>query len=130
MGVFNRDQPWTGLVVVLLIFCIDFLLHILFAALNWNLMFRIIAYEIALVVHAVGPLALLFGGPRNELAQNQAMKFGLILAMPLSMGYWWAVNDMSWAMWVPVTTLIPIALHMALWRHSSWFAGLLWPSEG
>ena len=128
--MFNRDQPWTGLIAVLLFFGFDFLLHILFAALDWDLMFRIIAYEIALIVHTVGPLALLIGGPRNELAQNQAMKFGLIIAMPLSVGYWWAVNDMSWSMWLPATILIPIALHLALWRHSSWFADLLWPSEG
>ncbi len=130
VGVFNRDQPWTGLVIVMLIFCVDFLLHILFASLDWKIPFLLVAIEIALISHAVGPITLIIGGQRNRSDQNIVMKIGVALSIPLTMGFWWAVNDMSWANWIATTILFPAVLHLSLWKHSSWLTSLFWTSEG
>jgi hypothetical protein len=130
VGVFNRDQPWTGLGVVLFFFALDFVLHIVFAAQGWGFLFRLIAIEIAIIIHAFGPLAVLIGGQRNPDDRVRVMKYGLVLALPLTIGYWWAVNGMAWANWLVATILIPFAVHTALWNRHSWLANLFFAEKG
>jgi hypothetical protein len=130
VGVFNRDQPWTGLGVVLFFFAIDFVLHIAFAAQGWDFLFCLIAIEIAIIVHAFGPLAVLIGGQRNSDDRVRAMKIGMAMALPLTIGYWWAVNGMAWSDWVAMTPLIAVAVHLALWNRHSWLASLFYAEKG
>lgn len=130
MGVFNRDQPWTGLGIVLFVFTLDFVLHIVFAAQGWDFLFSLVAIEIAIIVHAFGPLVVLIGGQRGEDDRVRAMKYGLMLALPLTIGYWWAVNDMSWSDWLVATILSPLAVHASLWNRHSWLASLFYAEKG
>lgn len=130
VGVFNRDQPWTGLGIVLFVFTLDFVLHIVFAAQGWDFLFSLVAIEIAIIVHAFGPLVVLIGGQRGEDDRVRAMKYGLMLALPLTIGYWWAVNDMSWSDWLVATILIPLAVHASLWNRHSWLASLFYAEKG
>ncbi|MDP6640708.1 MAG: hypothetical protein QGH90_04850 [Candidatus Poseidoniaceae archaeon] len=129
MGIFNRDQPWTGLAVVMSVFALDFLLHILFAAWGWTIMFKIIAVEIAIIVHAVGPLALLIGGQRSSTDQKIAFQIGSILSIPLSIGYWWAVNGMSWDNWLVLTPMFALAIHLLFWPRQMWLASLFFTNK-
>ncbi len=114
----------------MLFFAIDFSLHIIFAAQGWDFLFRLITIEIAIIVHAFGPLAVIIGGQRNSDDRVRAMKFGMALALPLTIGYWWAVNDMSWSDWLVATILVPLAVHVGLWNHHSWLASLFFTEKG
>lgn len=115
---------------MLFFFAIDFALHIAFAAQGWDFLFRLIAIEIAIIVHAFGPLAVLIGGQRNSDDRVRAMKIGMALALPLTICYWWAVNGMAWSDWVVMTPLIAVAVHLALWNRHSWLASLFYFEKG
>ena len=92
-------------------------------------MFKIIAVEIAIIVHAVGPLALLIGGQRSSTDQKIAFQIGSILSIPLSIGYWWAVNGMSWENWLVLTPMFALVIHLFFWPRQLWLASLFFTNK-
>ncbi len=114
---------------MLVLFSLDFVLHIIFAANDWDIAFRIIAVEIAIVVHFFGPLSLIAGGPNNELAQKRTMRVGTLVGSILTIGYWWAVNGMQYDHWIMVTPVLCILIYLLLISQSKRLAELFYSSE-
>lgn len=129
MGFFARDRPWGGLLATAALFAVAFLLHIWFAANDWELMFQLVAIDLFILSHATGPCIIIIGGQTNDVARKTAMSLGLMISLPLTIGYWWGVNQMQWAEWLPSTILLPILLHIGLRPWQGWMAGLLWPLQ-
>ena len=114
---------------MLIAFSLDFILHIIFAANDWDLAFQIVAFEIAIIVHFFGPLALLCGGPIGIDTQKQVMKYGFIIGSVLTMGYWWAVNGMVFDWWIIATPTLCWLAHFSLKSRYDWICRLLYTGE-
>ncbi len=72
-----------------------FLGHIVAAALEWNMIFKIIAILISLMTFLVGPSIIVFGKITNIQEKIQANSFGFPISILLAVGLAWAYEDQS-----------------------------------
>ena len=121
-----RNSPWRGILIVGLIYVIDFILHIIFAAKGWDLAFRIIAWELALLSICFAPCALLFGGSPTHDEGLEVIRLGTWIAIPLTMGYFWAINGMQWSTWLIGSAAIPLMLRVVWYPGERWLSTLLY----
>ena len=80
------------LVIYSIIFILLFVLHIVFAANDYHLLFRIIALLITVMTFS-GPICVLIE-PSKQRYRTIYIQ-GLLMSIPLSIGLGWAYSDMS-----------------------------------
>ena len=117
----SRWNPWRGIILTLVIFAIEFGLHIVFAAKGWELLFLFVVIDLFILSVFFAPVALILGGPANHYVGQQVIAIGTTIAVPLTMGFFWAVNDMTWSYWLIGSTALPM-LSQILWYR--WERGL------
>ncbi len=92
-----------------------FLLHIVFAANDFDLLFRIVAIVLVIMTFFCGPV-LWFIGNGDESTFAAIIKTGFFISIPLAVGIAYAFTDMEFKF---VGT--SIALLLTTLTHSGWF---------
>lgn len=121
-----RSSVWRGIIFTSILFVVDFVLHIIFAANGWDIAFKVIAIELAILSICFAPIALLFGGPTNHEDGLEVIQIGTWFAVPLTVGYFWAVNGMTWSIWLIGTTAFPLLSRILWYRWERGFSLLLY----
>ena len=105
-----------GLIIASTIFWLFFLLHIVFAALNfWNL-FNLVAYSLFFCSHFHTLIALYFSNLDDTLTKLNLIKVSTFFSIIYSIGYWYAVNDMNFEIWIFFTGLVPLLISLIIFR--------------
>ena len=97
------------LVIYSMIFMLLFVLHIIFAANDYHLLFRIIALLITVMTFFSGPICVLIE-PSKQRYRTIYIQ-GLLMSIPLSIGLGWAYSDMSVGSEMILFPLITIVIH-------------------
>ena len=88
---------WRALVGNLGVFGLLFGLHIVFASLDLELAFSIVALAITVQVVLFGPFSVVLEGARRRLQRRRTNRVGFAIALPLSFGLAWAYGGMVWS---------------------------------
>ncbi len=105
-----------GLIIASTIFWLFFLLHIVFAALNfWNL-FNLVAYSLFFCSHFHTLIALYFSNLDDTLTRLNLIKISTFFSIIYSIGYWYAVNDMNFEIWLLFSGLVPLFFSFLSYR--------------
>ncbi|MAT49073.1 MAG: hypothetical protein CMA27_04505 [Euryarchaeota archaeon] len=97
-------------------FWLFFLLHIVFAALNfWNL-FNLVAIAIFFFSHFHTLMTLYFSNLDEVLTKLNLIKISTFFSIIYSIGYWYAVNDMNFEIWLFLTGLVPLFISFLSYR--------------
>jgi len=95
-------------------------LHIVFASLDLELAFRLVAVVITAQILLFGPLSVRLGGSPSRLRRRTTNQIGALLSLPLCVGLAWAYAGMAWS-W-PLVLLLSgtsLGVHMMLDRRLS-----------
>ena len=92
---------WRALVGNLGVFGLLFGLHIVFASLDLELAFSIVALAITVQVVLFGPFSVVLEGARRR----RTNRVGFAIALPLSFGLAWAYGGMVWS---PLVVLVVV----------------------
>ena len=112
-SIFAKNR---GLFIASTIFWVFFFLHIFFAALNlWNL-FNLVAISIFFFSHFHTLIALYFTSSNNDLTKLNIIKTSTFFSIIYSIGYWYAVNDMNFEIWLFLTGLVPLFISFLSYR--------------
>lgn len=122
----SRWNPWRGIILALALFGFEFLLHIVFAIMGWDLLFLLIVIDLYVICICFAPVALILGGPANHAIGQEVIKYGSMIAALLTMGIFWAANDMQWSNWLIGSTGIPLILQILWFRWERGLSGLLY----
>jgi len=102
------------------LFAVFFGLHIVFASLDLELAFRLVAVVITAQTLLFGPLSVLLEGSPSRLRRRTTNQTGTLLSLPLCVGLAWAYAGMAWS-W-PLVLLLSgssLGVHMMLDRRLS-----------
>ena len=99
-----------------LIFVSMFVLHIIFAANDNELLFCFVVVSISLMTFFCGPLCLLLETSADNYRSTYL--FSSIIAVPLSVGLGWAYNDMSLGFLMILFPVISIFTHYSILKSS------------
>lgn len=91
-----------------------FVAHILAAANDHQVVFRIIATAITLQTFLLGGTFLLFHVHSSQSVRRDAFKIGCLISLPLSIGLGWAYSGMQWDWMIVVFPLIAFGTHFLL----------------
>jgi hypothetical protein len=69
---------------------------------------------------------LLFGGPISHEDGLEVIQIGTWFAVPLTVGYFWAVNGMAWSIWLIGTMIFPLLSRTFWYRWERGFSLLLY----
>jgi len=92
-----------------------FALHIVFAAKDWNLLFRAVATSLVAMTFLCGPV-LWFMVKRLNFSGTNPTKLGYLLSLPLSIGIAYALTDMEFQFLATMTSLLVTTA-----THGGWF---------
>ncbi len=102
-------SKWRTPMVFGSIFGVLFLLHIIFAANSYDLMFRIVAIGITLMTFLCGPICMLL---ESSSQRYKSVFFqGMTASIPLSIGLGWAYNEMSVGYQIILFPFIALIIH-------------------
>lgn len=91
-----------------------FIAHILAAANDLHVVFRIIATAITLQTFLLGGTFLFFHVHSSQSVRYDAFQIGWLISLPLSVGLGWAYSGMQWHVMILVFPFISIATHFLL----------------
>jgi hypothetical protein len=100
---------YRGLTIYALLFSVLFVLHIVFAAHNQNVLFQIVAVVITAMSFFCGPICVFLEG-KKEL-YRYVFQFGMIASVPICVGLGWAYNDMSFGSKMVIFPLFSLFIH-------------------
>ena len=106
-----------GLIIASGIFWVLFLLHIVLASFELWILFKIVAMLILLSSHFHSLIAFYFSNLKNKNENIFMVYFTSIFSIIYSIGYWYAVNDMSFEIWILFTGLIPFFISSLIIRY-------------
>ena len=92
-----------------MLFTLLFVLHIIFAANDQNVLFQIVAVAITAMSFFCG-LICVFLETKNEL-YGYVFKFGMIASVPICVGLGWAYNDMSTGIELIIFPMVSLLIH-------------------
>ena len=104
------------LVIYSMIFMLLFVLHIVFAANGYHLLFRVVALLITVMTFLSGPI-FMFIEPSQDRYRTIYIQ-GLAISIPLSIGLGWAYSGMSVGLEMILFPLITLFIHGTI-RQSS-----------
>ena len=125
----SRESSMRGILFTGLIFGLAFCLHIIFALKQWDLLFHLIAIDLFILSTAFAQLSLIFGGPTKIDVAKKTLNLGTMLSIPLSIAYFWAVNEMRWDTWISVTIFIPLFFYYLTLNRLSQLSGLIYATS-
>ena len=96
------------------IFTIIFIAHIIAAANDANLLFRIIATMITLQTLFLGGTFLFFHIHSTQTVRRDAFRIGSFISFPLSFGLGWAYAGMQWSWMILMFPLLAVGTHLLL----------------
>tara|TARA_B100001248_G_C27245373_1_gene391306 strand:+ start:390 stop:713 length:324 start_codon:yes stop_codon:yes gene_type:complete len=99
-----------------MIFMLLFVLHIVFAANDYHLLFRVVALLITVMTFFSGPI-FMFIEPSQDRYRTIYIQ-GLVISIPLSIGLGWAYSGMSLGLEMILFPLITLFIHGTI-RQSS-----------
>ena len=97
----DASRLYRGICISATLYAILFLAHIIAAAQDWNVVFKLIAVSITLMTFAVGPSIIVSGRIQNRKEKIQANTIGHSIGLILSIGLAWAYADQSFD--IPLT---------------------------
>jgi len=102
------------------LFAVFFGLHIVFASLDLELAFRLVALMITAQILLFGPVSVLLEGSPSRPRRRKTNQIGALLSLPLCVGLAWAYAGMAWS-WplVVLLTGASIVVHRVLDRRLS-----------
>ena len=104
---------YRGLTIYAMLFTLLFVLHIIFAANDQNVMFQIVAVAITAMSFFCG-LICVFLETKKE-SYGYVFKFGMIASVPICVGLGWAYNDMSFGCQMVTFPLLSVLIHYIIW---------------
>tara|TARA_B100000214_G_scaffold351958_1_gene306794 strand:+ start:881 stop:1252 length:372 start_codon:yes stop_codon:yes gene_type:complete len=112
--IFSR-QFFRGSLLYFFLFSSLFILHIFFAANDFEILFRMVAIIITIITFIVGPIIIFFGNiPSNKVTVN---RFSCIISIFLSIALGWAYSEMSWKLQIIYWPLVAIFCHLMAERY-------------
>lgn len=110
----DTSPLFRGVCISATLYAALFLSHIVAAAQEWNVVFRIIAILITLMTFFVGPSIVVFGKVLEIREKFQANSFGLPISVLLAIGLAWAYEDQSFdIVRTSVFLCIAIGVHLS-----------------
>ena len=106
-----------GLIIASTFFCFFFVLHIIFASMELWLLFNLVAIIIFFISHFHSLIALSFSRLEDNSSKIFLIKISTFFSITYSIGYWYAVNEMNFEMWVFVTGIIPLIISLFILRY-------------
>ena len=97
------------------IFACLFVAHIIAAANDADVLFRIIATIITIQTLFLGGTFLLFHVHSSQAIRRDAFKIGAFISLPLSFGLGWAYAGMQLSPTILIFPLLAILTHFLLW---------------
>ncbi|MDB2637292.1 hypothetical protein N9Y01_01995 [Candidatus Poseidonia alphae] len=92
------------------VFTFLFVGHIIAAAMDFEVLFRIIATSITFQIVFFGSVSILLGKAMPRVHRRETNRFSFILALPLSVGLGWAYGGMEWQFLPLVVVVAPTLL--------------------
>ncbi|MAK05373.1 MAG: hypothetical protein CMA03_05775 [Euryarchaeota archaeon] len=106
-----------GLIFASIIFWILFILHIIFASNNLWFLFNIVAILIFFTSHFHSFIALKCFKLENKDDKMILIYLSTFFSIFYSIGYWYAVNQMVFEIWILFMGLIPIMISILIARY-------------
>lgn len=92
-------------------------LHIVFATLDWELAFSLVAVSISAQTVCFGPLTVVLEGAVDRAQRRRTNRAAAVVAFPLALGLAWAYGGMAWSLTSLVVVLgLTVSVHLALDR--------------
>ena len=92
------------------VFSVLFVGHIITAAMDFDVLFRLIATSITVQTMFFGSVSILLGPAMSRAHRRETNRFSFLLALPLSVGLGWAYGGMEWQFIPVVLVVIPTVL--------------------
>ncbi|MAS62820.1 MAG: hypothetical protein CMA34_04030 [Euryarchaeota archaeon] len=106
-----------GLIFASGLFCILFILHIVFASFDLWLLFKIVAITLFFSSHFHSLIAFYFSKLESKKEYIYLVNISTIFSIIYSIGYWYAVNDMLFEIWIFFMGLIPFFISVLIIRY-------------
>ena len=91
-----------------------FFLHIIFAANNFNLLFRVVSLTITILILFAGVILVFFN---RSSANNKELFFeGFFISIALSLALGWAYGGRSYSIEMVIFPTISIIIHLIIWQ--------------
>ena len=97
----SASNLFRGICISATLYSVLFLAHIIAAAQDWNVVFKLIAVSITLMTFTVGPSIIVLGRVQSLEQKIQANTIGHSIGLILSIGLAWAYADQSFD--IPLT---------------------------
>lgn len=93
----RRRDVRNALMMNLAAFGALFSLHIVAAAMDFRLLFSLVAVAISLHVLLFGPAVVMLGASETRDGRKAANRAGFVVSFPLALGLAWAYGGMAWS---------------------------------
>lgn len=93
----RRDDVRNALLMNLAVFGALFSFHIVAAAMDWRLVFSLVAGAISLHVLLFGPVAVMMEASPTREGRKATNRAGFFVSFPLALGLAWAYGGMAWS---------------------------------
>tara|TARA_B100000676_G_C17765487_1_gene673871 strand:- start:63 stop:422 length:360 start_codon:yes stop_codon:yes gene_type:complete len=94
------------------LFVVLFATHIIFAAINNDVLFRIVVICITILTFFAGPICALIESEHTRFGAS--FTHGMALSLPLSTGLGWAYNGMSAGFEMVIFPILSVFIHLAI----------------
>ena len=91
------------------IFCLLFVLHIVFAANDLDFLFRLVAIILSGMIFFCGPCLVFL--EKSKVRHSLVYNIGIIVSCPLSIGLGWAYGGMSPSVYIGLFPLVTLIIH-------------------
>ena len=112
----QSETPAFGIIITGVLFALAFALHILFAALDWDILFSLVWVDLFVFSQFYGPISLFIGSPKPFDEKKNTVLIGSLIGSPLTVGFWFAVNERNFEPWLILTGLIPILIGFVVYH--------------
>ncbi len=112
----SKETPAFGIIITGILFSLAFGLHILFAALDWDVLFSLVAVDLFVFSQFYAPISLFIGSPKSFDEKKRTVLIGSFIGSPLTIGFWFAVNERNFEPWLILTGFIPILIGFIVYR--------------
>ena len=108
----NTWQDLQSIFIYGVIFALLFTLHIIFAATNLELLFRIVAIMLSVMIFFCGPFLVYL--EKSKVRYSSLYNIGMIVSCPLSIGLGWAYGGMSTSVSMVLFPMIALIIHYTI----------------
>ena len=105
----NTWQDLQSIFIYGAIFCLLFVLHIVFAANNLDFLFHLVAIMLSGIIFFCGPCLVFL--EKSNVRYSLVYNIGIIVSCPLSIGLGWAYSGMSTSVYIGLFPLVTLIIH-------------------